>query len=228
MAEEAAEEAARVALRAGGRALELGEALRAALVGGRLEIARARYALGAGRVGAFAAPRDRLRARLRVARAGAGDSGVGADPWDLRALAAALPRGAGGGRGARARSPGVTVGALRRPQGRAGKVGRIRWCGSGRAPAAGAPRTWPARRRISGRPPRLLLSSPDCAAGCSGYLLGLRLGRRAGWEGLTVWAVARTRVRVRAGAQGRRRTGNNGRGAEAPARPFRQRILLVH
>ena len=99
MAEEAAEEAARVALRAGGRALELGEALRAALVGGRLEIARARYALGAGRVGAFAAPRDRLRARLRVARAGAGDSGVGADPWDLRALAAALPRGAGGGGG---------------------------------------------------------------------------------------------------------------------------------
>ena len=104
MAEEGAEEAARVALRACGRSLELGEALRAALAAGRLEIARARYALGAGRVGAFAAPRDRLRARLWVARAGDGDSGGGADPWDLRALAAALPQGAEGG-GARGSRP---------------------------------------------------------------------------------------------------------------------------
>ena len=134
MAEEAAEEAARVALRAGGRALELGEALRAALAGGRLEIARARYALGAGRVGAFAAPRDRLRARLRVARAGTGDSGVGVDPWDLRALAAALPRGAegGGARGSRPQ-PGGDSWRLEEATGEGGEGGEdpLVWFGAG-------------------------------------------------------------------------------------------------
>ena len=74
-AAEAAEAAARGALRAAEEALRLGEALREALAAGRLELARARYALGPARVCAASRagtssrlPRERARFRAVVRR----------------------------------------------------------------------------------------------------------------------------------------------------------------
>ena len=217
-AAEAAEAAARGALRAAEEALRLGEALREALAAGRLELARARYALGPARVCAAAAPRAALQARLRVATAPPRGDGpaappAGPDPWDLRAVASALPGAA----------PAGTAGGSA-PADASGGVRRWRLAEERGAAAGGDPLAWFGAAAGGGGSPHLVRAQARFqeAAALAVELAGLRRGLQrlppapAPPEG-PVGGESHPRSRV--GAEGRGEEARGVGGSEALAGP---------